>query len=225
MRRRAVPAAGVLVFAWLFIGSGACTGVPNPDTAKPNYFRFIGFNVAHKERVLLRWRLDAMPLQVYLPEPPRNLFEDSDAVYENVRTALLAWDQAAGAGLPGFEFVQSAEDADIPIAWSSRPPRDESQEWFIAKTYYDIVANAKRFGVLRLLITGRWPDGEVATDVEIRARVLHEMGHALGLGHSPDLGDVMYARPSAQEISPRDRETLRLLYGSPRGRRMMLAHD
>lgn len=225
MRRRTILASVGLAVSLLCVAWGGCTGVPNPDTAPENYFRSIGFNVAHKERVLLRWRLDAMPLQVHLPEPPRNLFEDTEAMHENVRTALLAWSQTAGPGLPSFEFVQSAEDADIPVVWSSRPPRDESHEWFIAKTYYDIIASAKRFGVLRLFITGRWQDGEIATGVEIRARVMHEMGHALGLGHSPELGDVMYARPGAQELSARDRETLRLLYGSPRGRRMTFVND
>jgi predicted Zn-dependent protease len=56
------------------------------------------------------------------------------------------------------------------------------------------------------------------------ATLLHEMGHALGLGgHSPSPADVMYGRVNAAgrpELSERDRTTLRALYARPNGHRV-----
>lgn len=46
----------------------------------------------------------------------------------------------------------------------------------------------------------------------VRVLALHEIGHLLGLDHSPDPGDIMYATPKVRDLSPRDIATVLLLY-------------
>lgn len=198
----------------------ACAASPSPGSGS-DYLKWVAFEVPISEMVLLRWPERDMPLRVHLPRPPDGLFEDPDAIFESVRDGVLDWSNVAGPGLPTFEFVHDAGDADIPIVWASRPDGD----WYVAHCAYAIDVMARRFGVSRILVTGRWREGHVADLHDVYAVVLHEMGHALGLGgHSPDAGDVMF--PSVSEragtgLSSRDRNTLRLLYSRPIGTRIV----
>jgi predicted Zn-dependent protease len=162
-----------------------------------------------------------MPLRVHLPRPPGNLFSDAEAIHDSVRDGVLDWTDVAGPGVPSFTFVEDPGQADIPIVWAERPDGD----WYIAYCDYDIDPFTRRFGVTRLLVTGRWHGNEEADLHDVYATVLHEMGHALGLtGHSPDPEDIMYPHISDRAtsgLSARDRSTLIALYSRPIGTRIV----
>ena len=159
--------------------------------------------------------LDSSPLDpssspVHAPPPP-GLFKNPGAVESAVRRGVLDWTDVAGPGVPRFEFVEAMGDADIPIVWAESPDGD----WYIAFCSYDVNLAQLRMGVSHVLVTGRWGDGAEARPEEIHRVMLHEMGHALGLGgHSDDPRDIMYPsiRREVAGLSDADRLTLKKLY-------------
>ena len=72
-----------------------------------------------------------------------------------------------------------------------------------------------RHGVIRLAVTGT--DGRKLDRAAAKMVAIHEAGHALGLAHSADARDVMYATPRTSALSDRDRRTIELIYGLPAG--------
>lgn len=190
-----------------------------------DYLRWMAFDALGGESVLLRWSERDMPLRIHLPEPPPGLFEDPDAIRAAVERGVVDWSGIAGPNVPAFEFVDEAGEADVPIVWAEEPTGD----WYIAHCVYDMDLWKRRFGVSHVLVTARWEDDAAASPQDVYLTVLHEMGHALGLGgHSPDPGDVMYAAHNGElaGLSERDRATLRKLYAKPIGHRIRGArHD
>jgi len=232
LTRRGVASGLSLVMA--VSASLGCSGrlLANPDD-RADYLRFVSFEGPGHEHVLLHWPREKMPLKVYLPRPPNRLFDDPDAMWTAAREGVSRWTDAASPGLPGFVFVDSAPEADIPIAWAQT-----SGYFSVAHCFYHVDVLDKRFGVAQIVVTGRYRDGTPAPLDFVREVVTHEMGHALGLaGHSPNREDAMYGfgapdhanLPKAIEaqipkrvgegLSQRDRETLRLLYERPVGAR------
>lgn len=61
------------------------------------------------------------------------------------------------------------------------------------------------------------PGGRPLSAAQVRAIAMHEIGHALGLPHSGDPGDVMYPTVRRPVLSTRDRSTASLLYALPPG--------
>ena len=185
-----------------------------------SYLRYATFEVPINEHVLLRWPERKMPLRVHLPAPPEGLFEEPTAIFDSVRDGVLDWTDVAAPGIPSFVFVENPGDADIPIVWA----KESTGDWYIAYCWLDIDRFARRFGVSHIVVTGRWGNGHVADIHDVYGTVLHEMGHALGIGgHSPDPGDIMYADASATAssgLSERDRATLAELYARPIGTRI-----
>ena len=211
---------GLPILMLLLLGMGACASGTDSSSASGTYLRWVTFEAAGHEHVLLRWQKRQMPLRVHLPKPPPGMFEDREAIYESVRDGVLDWEGVAGPGLPRFEFVESPGDANIPIVWGSEPDGD----WYIAKCSFDLNLRQRRFGVSRILVTAKWGGNRVADSHDVHAVMLHEMGHALGFGgHSPDSGDIMYPahQPGSDRgLSDRDRRTLEALYARPSGSRM-----
>jgi predicted Zn-dependent protease len=224
--------AGVVLIAAGFLACGTAPAVMEPfevpssteadvpaeraeGAEAGDYLRQVAVRDVFSDTYLLHWPERKMPLAVYLPPPPEWLFPDPERMRAEVRRAVLDWTDVAAPGVPSFRFVESHGQADIPIVWAAEPDGD----WYIAHCAYQVNLRQKRFGVERILVTGRWGDDRVAEPSEIYEVVLHEMGHALGLfGHSDDPRDIMYPQISGlpdRGLSGRDRNTLRALYAGP----------
>ncbi len=195
-----------------------------------HYLRDVVVRDSFNNTFLLHWPKRKMPLAVYLPPPPTDLFENPVEVFAAVREGVLDWSDVVSPGVPSFEFVEDQGDADIPVVWAAEPDGD----WYIARCAYEVNLRQLRFGVSHILVTGRWGDDRLAELDEIYDVVHDEMGHALGLmGHSPSPLDLMYPAANAARksgLSAADRNTLRALYehGSRpyrgrRGRRLLAA--
>ena len=171
-----------------------------------------------------------MPLKVYLPPPAGGLVPRPGPGRRGDTPRGHRLD-GRSPGIPSFEFVGKAGDADIPIMWANAPPSSSFAS--IAHCAWRIDFPTRRFAVENVLITAWNRDGTQVSVEDLHRTLLHEMGHALGIGgHSPNPEDIMYpwrdAAPGSiaegwvlpsksKSLTERDRETLRKLYAKPNG--------
>jgi hypothetical protein len=132
------------------------------------------------------------------------------AMVSEVRGALTDWNPAT-AGLRFLEQEDTASAA-LLIRWTDTLEADRAGATDVTWDKAGRIRRVTVFLALRAPATGRsfLPEAR-------RAIVLHELGHALGLPHSSNQGDVMYPVATATALSQRDRFSLRLLYELPTG--------
>lgn len=128
-----------------------------------------------------------------------------------VQNAFRAW-ETLPLGLR-FSVIQDTTNADVVVRWI---PRFEPVEKRAGQTdiEFDQEGTIRR-GLIRLAVNGT--DGRKLDRAAAMMVAVHEAGHTLGLAHSADPRDVMYATPRTATLSDRDRRTVELIYGLPAG--------
>lgn len=127
-----------------------------------------------------------------------------------VRDAFYTW---AAAGVPlRFLFVDDSSAAEVRVRWVDRFSDqaagktywERDQNWWIVDADIELAIHRS---------TGEAFDGQA-----VRVIALHEVGHLIGLDHSPNTDDVMSARVHVTGLSAADLRTASLIYKLPPGR-------
>jgi len=89
-----------------------------------------------------------------------------------------------------YKFVKSIDDADIAVLFVENLG-DKYEENYLGLTDYD-TDNKKQIEFSKIQISLIKNGDEKITAGEIKATIIHELGHAFGLGHSDSDKDLMY---------------------------------
>jgi matrixin len=158
---------------------------------------------ASSDSGLHRWdNRMARPVRVYLTAGTVANFQP--AFLDAVRSAFQGWEQA---GVP----VRFALDADSAAAEVRFQWRIQFEGERTGQTDLEWDDDGRLTSGVVTLATFD-PKGQPLTPDDLRVMAMHEIGHLIGLDHSHDPGDLMYAAPKVRELSPRDIATALLLY-------------
>lgn len=164
-----------------------------------------GWSADSASQVILNYHFGTLTTQV--PE---------SSVKQEILRAFNEWSRNTGVVFQAGANAGSPRTINIKFAtgshgdyWPFTSPAT------VAHTFYPVPVNAEpSAGDMHLNNAENWNAG---ADLDIFSVVLHETGHALGLQHSDQPGDVMYPYyRRGMQLSANDIRAVRALYGPPR---------
>jgi hypothetical protein len=165
-----------------------------------------------KNGKIMRWTF--MPLNVFIAPMKFYSKQGQDLKYRQlVIRALNEW-QNATKGKVSFKVVNTLLESNVNVDWK----RVERKA--LGHCYFSFDASNRLYGAeVAIGLTEGIVHAGYMDESEVYHTILHEIGHAIGLGHSTNPADIMYTphQKGINSISEGDRLTVNWLYTLPQG--------
>lgn len=164
---------------------------------------------------LIRWPEQFIPINVYIAPCSFYSINETDKYFYSsmVMEALNAWERA-GSGKFSFNITNNLYESNMNVEWRRVDRKSLGNCSFNYDEQSRLYSAEVSIGISDGIIHKKYMD-----ENEVYHTILHEIGHALGLGHSPNSNDIMYTPHQYGQVnlSERDKMTVEWLYSLPYG--------
>ncbi len=162
---------------------------------------------------LMRWNM--MPLKVFVAPMKFYSKQGQDLKYRAlVKRALDEWHRVSN-GKVSFVIVDNLLSSNVNIEWK------RVQRQALGHCIFQYDRNNRLYSAeVTIGLTEGLVHADYNDESETYHTILHEIGHAIGLGHSPFKNDIMYTphQKGVNHVGPGDRLSVNWLYTFPQGK-------